>query len=334
MAGWELLKLLLDDVQEHSTLIGKVWLTVLFIFRIFILSVAGESVWTDEQSDFICNTQQPGCTNVCYDQAFPISHVRYWVLQFLFVSTPTLIYLGHMVYLSKKEEKERQKENESRILVANEAQTEVHSSATKKIRIQGPLMCTYTTSVVFKSIFEAGFLLGQWYIYGFVMSPIFVCERIPCKHKVECFVSRPMEKTIFIIFMLVVSLISLLLNLMELIHLSFKCFQHGIKEGATCSPTGIPFNGAGNRMPPQEYTNPPSSNQDIDLPSYNKMSGGHNWSRIQMEQQVNGLVKPKCQCDCWSQSAISVVVSGAPGIISNMDAVKSNHQTSSKQQYV
>ncbi|NP_001123717.1 uncharacterized protein LOC100170463 [Xenopus tropicalis] len=195
MAGWELLKLLLDDVQEHSTLIGKVWLTVLFIFRIFILSVAGESVWTDEQSDFICNTQQPGCTNVCYDQAFPISHVRYWVLQFLFVSTPTLIYLGHMVYLSKKEEKERQKENE-----ASEGQTEVRSFTSKKIRIQGPLMCTYTTSVIFKSLFEAGFLLGQWYLYGFVMSPIYVCERIPCKHQVECFVSRPKKNNIYHIY--------------------------------------------------------------------------------------------------------------------------------------
>lgn len=31
------------------------------------------------------------------DQAFPISHIRYWVLQFLFVSTPTLVYLGHVI---------------------------------------------------------------------------------------------------------------------------------------------------------------------------------------------------------------------------------------------
>lgn len=31
--------------------------------------------------DFICNTQQPGCRNVCYDCAFPVSLIRYWVLQ-------------------------------------------------------------------------------------------------------------------------------------------------------------------------------------------------------------------------------------------------------------
>ncbi|CAJ0925257.1 unnamed protein product [Ranitomeya imitator] len=104
MAGWDLLKILLDEVQEHSTLIGTVWLTVLFIFRILILSLAGESVWGDEQSDFTCNTLQPGCNNVCYDEAFPISHVRYWALQFLFVSTPTLIYLGHIIFVQKRRE--------------------------------------------------------------------------------------------------------------------------------------------------------------------------------------------------------------------------------------
>ncbi|KAG8451528.1 hypothetical protein GDO86_003653 [Hymenochirus boettgeri] len=334
MAGWEMLKILLDDVQEHSTLIGKVWLTVLFIFRILILSLAGESVWTDEQSDFICNTEQPGCTNVCYDKAFPISHVRYWVLQFLFVSTPTLMYLGHMVYISKKQEKEREKENQTKVLVATEA-TRVNSRhilPTKNMKIQGSLMCTYATSVLFKSIFEAGFLLGQWYLYGFVMSPIYVCERIPCKHKVDCFVSRPMEKTIFIIFMLVVSLVSLLLNMLELAHLSCKCFRHTIKEGAAYCTTGVLMQGSESRPPLQDYSNTTSSNQETDLPVYNKTSGGQNWPSIQTEQQVNGLLKSKQQCDSWSQSGISVVVSGAQGMVPNLDPV--HHHTTLKKHYV
>lgn len=242
MGDWEFLEKLLDQVQEHSTSIGKVWLMVLFVFRILILGLAGESVWGDEQSDFVCNTDQPGCPNVCYDKAFPISHVRFWVLQFLFVSTPTLFYLAHVIYLSRREEKLKQEEEELRarndkdqqidhaIAVIEKKRLKICIQEDGRVKIKGALMFTYTISVIFKSIFEAGFLLGQWYLYGFVMPAVYVCERTPCPHKVDCFVSRPMEKTIFILFMLVVSLISLLLNLLELIHLVCKSMIHTLKK--------------------------------------------------------------------------------------------------------
>uniref|UniRef100_A0A3Q3J1Z6 Connexin N-terminal domain-containing protein n=1 Tax=Monopterus albus TaxID=43700 RepID=A0A3Q3J1Z6_MONAL len=105
MGDWNLLGKLLEKAQEHSTVVGKVWLTVLFIFRILVLSAATEKVWGDEQSGFTCDTKQPGCENVCYDITFPISHVRFWVLQIIFVSTPTLIYLGHILHLVRMEEK-------------------------------------------------------------------------------------------------------------------------------------------------------------------------------------------------------------------------------------
>lgn len=243
MGDWGFLEKLLDQVQEHSTVVGKVWLSVLFIFRILILGLAGESVWGDEQSDFQCNTAQPGCTNVCYDQAFPISHVRYWVLQFLFVSTPTLIYLGHVIYLSRREERLRQKEGELRALLHKDPQVEqalatierqmakISITEDGRMRIRGALMGTYVASVICKSVLEAGFLYGQWRLYGWTMEPVFVCHRRPCPHFVDCFVSRPTEKTIFIIFMQVVGLISLLLNLLELVYLLFRCLIRRIKAG-------------------------------------------------------------------------------------------------------
>jgi len=46
MGEWELLGRLLDKVQAHSTVIGKVWLTVLFIFRIMVLNTGAEKVWS------------------------------------------------------------------------------------------------------------------------------------------------------------------------------------------------------------------------------------------------------------------------------------------------
>uniref|UniRef100_A0A8C5EY28 Connexin 43 n=1 Tax=Gouania willdenowi TaxID=441366 RepID=A0A8C5EY28_GOUWI len=110
MGDWSALGRLLDKVQAYSTAGGKVWLSVLFIFRILVLGTAVESAWGDEQSAFKCNTQQPGCENVCYDKSFPISHVRFWVLQIIFVSTPTLLYLAHVFYLNRKEQKLNRKE--------------------------------------------------------------------------------------------------------------------------------------------------------------------------------------------------------------------------------
>ncbi|XP_053254882.1 gap junction alpha-4 protein [Podarcis raffonei] len=320
MGDWGFLEKLLDQVQEHSTVIGKIWLTVLFIFRILILGLAGESVWGDEQSDFVCNTKQPGCPNVCYDKAFPISHVRYWVLQFLFVSTPTLVYLGHVIYLSRLEVKLKERESELRALQSKDYKVTAMLVAVEKkmakicvaedgrIKIRGPLMWTYTISVVFKSIFEAGFLLGQWYLYGFVMHARYVCQGDPCPHHVDCFMSRPTEKTIFILFMLVVGLISLVLNLLELFHLCCKSLLHNTKERDFCSPSSAPpmpceANSFPNKLcgvPEEAYADkaffylPMNERPSPPYQAYNKLSSEQNWANFNTEETLalQGRNKP------------------------------------------
>uniref|UniRef100_A0A3P9AUF6 Gap junction protein n=1 Tax=Maylandia zebra TaxID=106582 RepID=A0A3P9AUF6_9CICH len=221
MGDWSFLGRLLENAQEHSTVIGKVWLTVLFIFRILVLGAAAEEVWGDEQSDFTCNTQQPGCENVCYDEAFPISHIRFWVLQIIFVSTPTLIYLGHVLHIVRMEEKRREREEELR---KKPPIRDEHG----KIRIRGALLRTYIFNIIFKTLFEVGFILGQYFLYGFQLRPLYKCGRWPCPNTVDCFISRPTEKTIFIIFMLVVACVSLVLNLLEIYHLGWKKVKRGV----------------------------------------------------------------------------------------------------------
>ncbi|XP_051915304.1 gap junction alpha-3 protein-like [Hippocampus zosterae] len=275
MGDWSFLGRLLENAQEHSTVIGKVsdgwrgpvfirfdlmtlskvsfsassspqvWLTVLFIFRILVLGAAAEEVWGDEQSDFTCNTQQPGCENVCYDEAFPISHMRFWVLQIIFVSTPTLIYLGHVLHIVRMEEKRREREDENRKMARH---LEDHDplyhngdggGAWKKekppirdehgkIRIRGALLRTYIFNIIFKTLFEVGFILGQYFLYGFHLRPLYKCRRWPCPNTVDCFISRPTEKTIFIIFMLAVACVSLLLNLLEIYHLGWKKVKQSV----------------------------------------------------------------------------------------------------------
>ncbi|RVE75316.1 hypothetical protein OJAV_G00015550 [Oryzias javanicus] len=246
MGDWSFLGRLLENAQEHSTVIGKVWLTVLFIFRILVLGAAAEEVWGDEQSDFTCNTQQPGCENVCYDEAFPISHIRFWVLQIIFVSTPTLIYLGHVLHIVRMEEKRREREEELRKAGRHQEDHDplYHNGIGDgrggkkdkppirdehgKIRIRGALLRTYIFNIIFKTLFEVGFILGQYFLYGFHLRPLYKCARWPCPNTVDCFISRPTEKTIFIIFMLVVACVSLVLNLLEIYHLGWKKVKQGV----------------------------------------------------------------------------------------------------------
>ncbi|XP_028388493.1 gap junction alpha-3 protein-like isoform X1 [Phyllostomus discolor] len=242
MGDWSFLGRLLENAQEHSTVIGKVWLTVLFIFRIMVLGAAAEEVWGDEQSDFTCNTQQPGCENVCYDQAFPISHTRFWVLQIIFVSTPTLIYLGHVLHIVRMEQKKKGKEQEQvkggslSLRSAGQCSPRDHSQEDKnplwndlgKVHITGALLRTYVFNIIFKTLFEVGFIAGQYFLYGFQLKPLYRCDRWPCPNTVDCFISRPTEKTIFILFMLVVACLSLLLNILEIYHLGWKKLKQGM----------------------------------------------------------------------------------------------------------
>ncbi|XP_011821133.1 PREDICTED: gap junction gamma-2 protein [Mandrillus leucophaeus] len=96
--SWSFLTRLLEEIHNHSTFVGKVWLTVLVVFRIVLTAVGGEAIYSDEQAKFTCNTRQPGCDNVCYDAFAPLSHVRFWVFQIVVISTPSVMYLGYAVH--------------------------------------------------------------------------------------------------------------------------------------------------------------------------------------------------------------------------------------------
>lgn len=214
MGDWGFLSSLLDKVQSHSTVIGKIWMSVLFIFRILVLGAGVENVWGDERSDMTCNTNTPGCESVCYDWKFPISHVRFWVMQIIFVSTPTLLYLGHAIHVIHQENKLREMQKNNQIVKSPK-----YTDENGKVRIKGRLLGSYLAQLFFKIILELGFIIGQYYLYGFVMFPRFLCNQSPCPLVTECFMSRPTEKTIFIIFMLVVACVSLALNVLEVCYL-------------------------------------------------------------------------------------------------------------------
>ncbi|XP_043573751.1 gap junction protein alpha 9a [Chiloscyllium plagiosum] len=235
MGDWNFLGGILEEVHVHSTIVGKIWLTILFIFRMLVLGVAAEDVWNDEQSEFICNTEQPGCRNVCYDKAFPISLIRYWVLQVIFVSSPSLVYMGHALYRLRALEKERQKkkvelkgeleETETMLEDRRRLERELRQLERRKLNkapLRGSLLRTYVLHILTRSVVEVGFMMGQFLLYGLELDPLYKCKRLPCPNIVDCFVSRPTEKSVFMLFMLCISAVSLFLNILEIIHLGCK----------------------------------------------------------------------------------------------------------------
>lgn len=250
---WSFLENLLEEGQEYSTGIGRVWLTVLFLFRILVLGASAESAWDDEQGNFVCNTQQPGCTNVCYDKAFPISHFRYFVLQIIFVSTPTIFYFGYVALRVRKSKKDAEQGSDGAqrggmVKEAHSNSATKDNSEEKKLeevrisskaekeppeapKLKGRLLCAYTLSILLKVLLEVGFMSGLYFLYnGFYIAAKFECHRNPCPHTVDCFVSRPTEKTIFVLYTQVITAVSLLLNLLELLHLLQLAITHRLEK--------------------------------------------------------------------------------------------------------
>eukprot|EP00063_Salmo_salar_P048165 XP_014023000.1 PREDICTED: gap junction delta-2 protein-like [Salmo salar] len=246
MTEWTLLKRLLDSVHQHSTMIGRLWLTVMVIFRLLIIAVATEDVYADEQEMFVCNTLQPGCATVCYDAFAPISQPRFWVFHIISVSTPSLCFIIYTWHnLSKLPQGHRGQEAFNRSCDSDSCSIRSHrhlghslANVLEGITAQSPgggggtggvLSKYYVFHVCFRALLEVGFVMAQWFLFGFRVPVHFLCKAPPCTQPVDCYVSRPTEKTIFLLFMFCVGLFCILLNLLELNHLGWKKIRHSVR---------------------------------------------------------------------------------------------------------
>ena len=51
--------------------------------------------------------------------------------------------------------------------------------------------------------------------FRFIVPEVFVCAEAPCPHKVDCFISRPTEKTIFFNYKYGIAILTCLINILE-----------------------------------------------------------------------------------------------------------------------
>ncbi|XP_026171590.1 gap junction delta-3 protein-like [Mastacembelus armatus] len=210
MGEWSFLSGLFERLQAHSPMLGRFWLLLMLVFRILILGTVASDLFEDEQEEFACNTLQPGCKQVCYDMAFPISQYRFWVFHIVLIATPSLVFLMYAMHQHSK----RSSQGNSRL-----SQFSIH-----EYREESHLRRLYIINVAFRMVAEIGFLLGQWWLYGFKVEAQFPCSRFPCPYTVDCFTSRPAEKTIFLCFYFAVGLISAISSFLELLYCTTKWF--------------------------------------------------------------------------------------------------------------
>uniref|UniRef100_A0A8C7GGF2 Gap junction protein beta 3 n=1 Tax=Oncorhynchus kisutch TaxID=8019 RepID=A0A8C7GGF2_ONCKI len=211
---WKTFQALLSGVNKYSTAFGRIWLSVVFVFRVMVYVVAAERVWSDDQKDFDCNTKQPGCANVCYDHYFPISHIRLWALQLIFVTCPSFMVMMHVAYRDERERKNTMHGNKDKL----------YENTGKR---HGGLWWTYLLSLFVKTGIEISFLYILHKIYdSFYLPRLVKCEVSPCPNQVDCYIGHPTEKKVFTYFMVGASALCIVLNVCEIIYLVSKRIAH------------------------------------------------------------------------------------------------------------
>ena len=71
---WGEIRGIYDGFSEYHGYCGRLWIMIMFTFRLFSIASVGNAVYGDDHSAFRCDTQQPGCQTICFNYFSPISH--------------------------------------------------------------------------------------------------------------------------------------------------------------------------------------------------------------------------------------------------------------------
>ncbi|XP_035026961.2 gap junction delta-4 protein-like [Hippoglossus stenolepis] len=217
--------LLFITISHNVSFIGKTWWTLMLLLRMLLVLLAGVSLFSDEQERFVCNTIQPGCSNLCFDAFSPVSVLRLWFFHLVLLCLPHVLFATHVLH---------------RLLSyphfggscsgGSGGGSPENSSSSRELSLhKAPLRdpprawgaprfyCAYFFAVLLRILLEVVFGAGQYFLFGLSVPKSFLCYEAPCTSGVECYVSRPTEKTLMLNFMLGVSSLSVLLSLVDLV---------------------------------------------------------------------------------------------------------------------
>ncbi|XP_028659131.2 gap junction delta-4 protein [Erpetoichthys calabaricus] len=203
------------------------------LLRFLVLLLAGYPLYWDEQERFVCNTIQPGCANVCYDVFSPVSHFRLWLVQVVILSFPFALFT---VYVIHKASMGASMEIFTSSIERSPFQ-KVHQDIFHKDLSQPGAEMTvpsflgaYVLQLLLRIFLEVAFGAGHYYLFGFFIPRRYICSEAPCTSTVDCYISRPTEKSIMATFMLGVSCISFLVSIVDLLCVIKRAVRQKHKE--------------------------------------------------------------------------------------------------------
>ncbi|NXC38670.1 CXD4 protein, partial [Penelope pileata] len=264
--------------------LGKIWLMLTMLLRMAVVVLAGYPLYQDEQERFICNTLQPGCSNVCYDLFSPISHFRFWLIQTVSILLPyaafsvyvlhkVAMYIVRMHYLVHgcREKKGLSSPKDPKELCRSALVDRLDCDADRVsvLNFSG----AYTVHLFFRTLIEAAFAAAQYYLFGFFVPERFSCSHLPCTSAVDCYISRPTEKSIMMVFIWAVTCLSFLLSLADLVCALRRMTSRNQRNKLLASLHGED-EGTLNLPPVQPDSSSPPQNQDCPASNGSQTSDG------------------------------------------------------------
>ncbi|XP_024270249.1 gap junction delta-4 protein-like [Oncorhynchus tshawytscha] len=240
MEKTRLMEMLFITFNHNVTFLGKTWLILMVVLRLLILLFSGYPLFRDEQKHFVCNTIQPGCTNVCFDGFAPLSLFRFWLFQLIMLCLPHMMFISYIVHKVSSALRIGGNYFPSSRRPAGALCTHQHSLP----KGTPNFLRAYLLDLLLRILLEVAFSTGQYYLYGFSVPRRFQCYESPCTSMVECYISSPTEKTIMLNFMLGAASLSLLLSLADLMCSVQRMVTQGrreeeLKEGGLFMNEGV-----------------------------------------------------------------------------------------------
>lgn len=195
----------------------------MILLRIVVIIVAGSPVYQDEQDRFVCNTLQPGCANVCYDIFSPVSHLRFWLVQSVSALLPSAVFSVYVLHKvselavcgpcgpgggpGDQDPADLSPEDRRCSLPYREG----HSLVVPDFSLG------YIVQLCLRTLAEIAFGALHYLLFGFSVPIRFSCAHVPCSGAVDCYVSRPTEKSTLMLFLWALSALSVLLSVTDLL---------------------------------------------------------------------------------------------------------------------
>ena len=80
----------------------------------------------------------------------------------------------------------------------------------------------YTLQAIMRVVFECGFAYVQFSYFPLKIEPLYKCQGHPCPNVVDCFISRPKEKTLISRILFGVTVMSCSVAFLDLYYLGYK----------------------------------------------------------------------------------------------------------------